>query len=84
MKNARWRMNANPGECRVCYMCQLICSLKQEKVFNPERACIDVSSSLLPDGSRDITIAFGEKCDSCGLCAKYCTYGALQREKLEA
>ena len=84
MKSRKWQMKADPSECRICYICQMVCSLKQDKTFNPARSFIDISSSIKPSGELDVAISFSEECDSCGLCAKYCVYGALSREKLSA
>ena len=81
-RKSKWQMIANPVECRVCYMCQLVCSLKQDKTFNPSKAYIKISSVIKPGGELDVGISFTDKCDSCGLCVKYCVYGALSREKL--
>ncbi len=81
MKN-KWKMAANPAECRLCYTCQMVCSLKQDKTFNPSKAYIEISSVVKPSGELDIGVSFTDKCDNCGLCAKYCGYGALSREKV--
>ncbi len=81
MKN-KWQMIAKPAECRVCYMCQLVCSLKQDRTFNPSKAYIEISSATKPSGELDVGISFTDECDNCGLCAKYCVYDALSREKL--
>ena len=82
MTQTKWQMTAEPAECRVCYMCQLVCSLKQDSTFNPSKAYVDISKVVEPSGALDIGISFTDKCDSCGLCAKYCVYGALSRGKL--
>ncbi len=70
-------MTAIASECRACLMCQLVCSLSHESVLDPARAYIKVSKTLRPDGGIDIGISFTDKCDSCGLCSRYCVYGAL-------
>ena len=70
-------MVASPADCRVCLMCQLVCSLTHEGVLDPSKAYIEISSVVRPDGGLDIGISFTDKCDSCGLCARYCVYGAL-------
>ena len=77
----KWRMVAEQEKCQVCYMCQLVCSLKQDKTFNPSKAYIEISSTVKPSGELDVGVSFTDKCDSCGLCAKYCVYGAVSREK---
>jgi ferredoxin len=30
----------------------------------------------------EFTISFSDKCDGCGICAKYCPYEALKAEKV--
>ncbi len=70
-------MGVVPAECRACLMCQLVCSLSHEGVFDPSRAYIKISKTIRPDGGIDIGISFTDKCDSCGLCSRYCVYGAL-------
>jgi ferredoxin len=65
-------------------MCQLVCSLKQDKLFNPSQAYIKISSVIKPGGELDVDVSFDDNCDSCGLCVKYCLYDALARKKLPA
>lgn len=78
----KWQIMTNPSECRVCYICQLVCSLKQDGSFNPSKAHIEISGIVKPSGQLDVGISFTDQCDNCGLCAKYCAYGALSRGKL--
>ena len=78
---SKWRMTANPEDCQLCSMCQLICSLKHEKAFNPAKARVKVIQNIKPGGALDIAVSFTEDCDNCGLCARYCVYGALSRKK---
>ncbi len=75
-------MRADAERCRVCLMCQLVCSLSHHKVFDPARAYLKITSAVEPDGRIDVRISFDDHCDGCGLCAKYCVYGVLWREKL--
>jgi len=75
-------MVAHPEECQLCSMCQLVCTLKLEKAFNPAKARIKVTPIIRPSGELDVSISFNDDCDSCGICAKYCFYGALTRQKL--
>ena len=80
----RWQMVADPKRCTLCYMCQLVCSLKQDKIFNPSQASIKISRVVKPSGELDVGVSFNDNCDSCGLCAKYCLYDALARKRLPA
>jgi Fe-S-cluster-containing hydrogenase component 2 len=81
---SKWQMTAEPAKCQSCNMCQLLCSLKHEKAFSPAKARVKVSQKINPGGALEITVSFTEDCDNCGLCARYCVYGALSREKAES
>ena len=66
-------------KCRSCFVCQLVCSLRFEGAFDTSKAAISILPVRKSDGDADIRIAFEEKCDSCGLCVRYCPFGALTR-----
>jgi formate dehydrogenase (NADP+) beta subunit len=66
-------------KCRSCYVCQLVCSLRFEGAFDTSKAAIAIQPVMKPDGDAEIRISFEDKCDSCGLCVRYCPYGALTR-----
>ena len=69
---------AEAAKCRSCFICQLVCSLRFEGAFDTSKAAI----SLLPVksvGEGEIRISFADKCDGCGLCVRYCPFGALTR-----
>jgi ferredoxin len=78
---AEWKMRVDAEKCRVCLMCQLVCSLIHHEIFDPERSCLKITSTIEPDGRIDVGISFDDHCDGCGLCVKYCVYGALSRGK---
>lgn len=83
VKKSKWKVVADPSKCCVCMMCQLVCSLNKENMFNPSKARINISRAIKPDGSLDVGVSFKDECDSCGVCVKYCVYGALSRVKTE-
>ncbi|MDY6910951.1 MAG: 4Fe-4S binding protein [Chloroflexota bacterium] len=68
------RIVYDPTKCRVCYNCELICSLSYTKKFNPSESRIRISS-----------VGFGKKkemhvsedCTECGLCVQFCPCDAL-------
>jgi len=63
-------------KCTVCMVCQMICSFKfTGNAFNLSEAAIKLKRT--EQGTCEIE--FTEKCDHCGLCARYCSYGALSR-----
>ena len=74
-------MVADPAKCQLCDMCELVCSLMQENAFNPHHACIKASPVIRPDGELDASIEFDSRCDGCGICVRYCVYGALSRAR---
>jgi NADPH-dependent glutamate synthase beta subunit-like oxidoreductase len=63
-------------KCTVCMVCQMICSFKfTGNAFNLSEAAIKLKRT--EQGTCEIE--FTEKCDHCGLCARYCSYEALSR-----
>lgn len=75
-------MTVFPEKCAGCLVCELRCSLRFEKAFNPGRAAIQIRR--LVGQETEYSIAFTEKCDNCGICARYCPYEALIWEKKAA
>ena len=70
---------ADATKCTGCLICELRCSLRFDKAFNPARAAIVIRRQT--DSLNEYTISFTAQCDSCGICARYCPYGALTQEK---
>jgi len=62
-------------KCTGCYICELRCSLRWEKAFNPSKTAIRITRLVARE--EEYTISFTSKCDNCGICARYCPYGAL-------
>lgn len=69
------RILANDEKCNGCLMCQFRCSDRFEKTFNISNAAIKVDR--FAKGATDLFIYFTDKCDACGICARYCPYDAL-------
>ncbi len=65
--------------CAGCLICELRCSLRFEKAFNPGKARIKIRR--LVNADTEYEIVFTDDCDNCGLCARNCPYGALVQEK---
>ena len=72
-------IQAYPEKCTGCRTCELRCSLRFEKAFNPGKAAINIRR--LVGEENEFSISFTDRCDNCGICARYCTYGALIPEK---
>ncbi len=68
-----------PENCAGCLVCELRCSLRFEKAFNPGKAAIQIRR--LVGEENEYAVSFTDKCDNCGICARYCLYGALVWEK---
>ena len=74
-------------KCASCFICQLVCSLRFEGAFDTSKAAIrilppplgDILPQGVPSGDASIRISFDDKCDGCGLCVRYCPFGALSR-----
>ena len=69
------------SQCAGCRTCQLRCSLRWEKAFIPAKALITIQR--LVGQEHEFDISFSDECDSCGICVKYCPYGALTHESRE-
>ncbi len=66
-------------KCAGCLTCALRCSLRFEKTFLMTDSAIQVRRS----GNGDYRISFDSRCDGCGICARYCMYGALVQQPKE-
>ena len=67
------------SKCTGCLICELRCSLRFEREYNPAKAAIKIRR--LVGAENEYTISFTEQCDNCGICARYCPFGALLQEK---
>lgn len=72
-------IEADAAKCVGCLICELHCSLRFEKAFNPAKAAIRIQK--LVEAENEYEISFSDKCDNCGICVRYCSYGALTQEK---
>ncbi|MFC1862156.1 hypothetical protein ACFLX6_02590 [Chloroflexota bacterium] len=77
----KFQIVADPSRCSGCRSCQLWCSLRHEGAFVPAKALVIVRRLVGQDHEFDIS--FSAECDSCGICARYCFYGALKSERKE-
>jgi NADPH-dependent glutamate synthase beta subunit-like oxidoreductase len=71
-------------KCVSCFICQLVCSLRFEGAFDTSKAAISILPVMKSDGDVSIRISFNDKCDNCGLCVRYCPFGALSRNHLKS
>ena len=70
---------AHAENCAGCHICQLRCSDRFEHAFNPSKAKIQIRRLI--GQAAEFANSFTEECDACGLCARYCPYGALILEE---
>ena len=80
MEEKKPRVVAIWEKCRGCQICQLICSFVHEKVFNPTKAAIRIERLAR---ETEFGVTFTPLCDRCGVCVRYCLYGALSKETLD-
>lgn len=64
--------------CTGCLICELRCSLRFEKAFNPAKARIKIRR--LVRGDTEYAVSFTDACDRCGICARNCPYDVLAQE----
>ncbi len=76
---SHFRIMADPVKCVGCALCQLRCSFRFTKAFGLSEAKIDIDWN---ETVYNYSISFSDGCDSCGLCVKYCVYGALTAERV--
>ncbi len=62
----------NPGYCKSCLVCTMVCSLQFEGKINPAKA----RTRIIRSDETVSAITFTADCTYCGRCAKYCYYGA--------
>ena len=74
-------LSVDDSKCCGCLICQMRCSLRFEKAFNPSKSAIFISN--LVNEATEFAVAFTDKCDSCGICARFCPAGALIQDKKE-
>ncbi len=72
-------INVYDEKCAGCLICELRCSLRLEKAFNPARARIRIRRLVGAD--TEYSISLTEECDNCGICVRHCPYNALFQEK---
>ncbi|MFC2003208.1 hypothetical protein ACFLV4_04615 [Chloroflexota bacterium] len=68
-----------PERCTGCRVCQMECSFRYHKVFNPALANIMILET--PENGISYLIKYKDECRNCGTCAKTCAFGALEIEK---
>ena len=65
--------------CTGCLRCAMACSIytSGQEAFNPYLSKIQISPGINGD---TFDIVFTPECNGCGICVKYCEFGALNKE----
>jgi NAD-dependent dihydropyrimidine dehydrogenase PreA subunit len=66
----------HPEKCTGCLTCEFRCSLRFAKAFTPCRSAIQIRR--LGECAHAFAMAFTDLCDNCGICVRFCPYGALE------
>ncbi|MFC1869752.1 hypothetical protein ACFLYE_00600 [Chloroflexota bacterium] len=73
------KVRVNPEKCTGCRVCQLECSFKYHKVFNPALSSIQILET--PEKGISYVISYKDECRNCVTCVKACVFGALEIEE---
>lgn len=69
-----------PEVCSGCRTCQLACSSAWTRSYNPAQSRILIDDV---DATKPVSITFTDECNDCGICVRYCFYGALKLKEAE-
>jgi NADPH-dependent glutamate synthase beta subunit-like oxidoreductase len=67
----------NSAKCCGCLSCELRCSFRKTGSYILSAANIKIRR--LVGKETEFNVYLSEECDNCGLCVRYCPYGALTR-----
>lgn len=81
IRQSKWQIIADPAECCGCLTCQLVCSLRFYQILSPAMSRIRIGKPAKQGGGYVTEVSFTDDCNECGLCVRYCPYGALSRKK---
>jgi len=70
-------IKVDAAKCCGCLICEMRCSLIHKNAFVPSEAYIRIQR--VGRQETEYELSFTSECDSCGICARYCPYGALTR-----
>jgi NADPH-dependent glutamate synthase beta subunit-like oxidoreductase len=68
------------SKCSGCMTCMLRCSFRGDGAFNLATSRIQVRR--LVNSTNEFEITLTDDCDACGMCVRYCPYGALIRQEV--
>jgi len=72
-------ITVDASQCAGCMTCVLRCSFRVDGTFDLATSRIQITR--LVNHANEFEIAFTDECDACGICVRYCPYGALTRQK---
>jgi ferredoxin len=79
-KKSSYLIYADASKCAGCMTCVLRCSFRINGTFNLAASRIQIKRLI--NHANEFEITFTDECDSCGICARYCPYGALTRQRV--
>ncbi len=79
-KKTSYLIYADASKCAGCMTCVLRCSFRIDGTFNLAASRIQIKR--LVNHTNEFEITFTDECDSCTICARYCPYGALTRQRV--
>jgi ferredoxin len=79
-KKSSYLIYADASKCAGCMTCVLRCSFRIDGTFNLAASRIQIKRLI--NRANEFEITFTDECDSCGICARYCPYGALTRQRV--
>jgi len=81
MPTGNGRLVIWPDRCRGCRSCQLACSFRRTREYNPALSCIELERDLITEKTAPMVRALScDLCDGRPACVEACTYGALTYE----
>ncbi|MCD6584666.1 MAG: 4Fe-4S binding protein [Desulfobacteraceae bacterium] len=72
----KYIMTYDQKQCSGCRQCQLACSRKFDKQFQPSRSRIRLQTQ-----GDEFYAVFTDDCVKCGICADSCLFGALTKNQ---
>ena len=79
-RKSSYLIHADASKCAGCMTCVLRCSFRIDGTFNLASSRIQIRRLI--NHANEFEMIFIDECDACGICARYCPYGALTRRKI--
>ena len=73
-------ITVDASQCAGCMTCVLRCSFRVDGTFDFPTSRVQINRLI--NQANEFEITFTDACDACGICVRYCPYGALTRQKV--